>query len=78
MSESGYGYKYKNVCLACGRQLKGRGTKRHLLINGHSIGYVCYGYKACGNLQRRDSLIRATFKVDKQIQCICGDLSGRF
>lgn len=51
--------KYKDHCLACGRTLDGRGTKRKLYYsNGFCQGYICYGDKICLNPEARRLLLR--------------------
>ena len=70
MPEKGVGWKFTDNCLACGRQLDGKGTKRHLLINGYSVGYVCYGEKICGNQNVRMELLRIALRTSKEINRI--------
>lgn len=43
---------FVNHCLACGRELVGRGTKRFV-----ANGYVCYGDYICNNPGKRQELI---------------------
>jgi len=68
MSEKGVGWKFKDNCLACGRILNGKGTKRHLLINGYSIGYVCYGENICGDPEKRNEFLLIALRMNKQIE----------
>lgn len=50
---------YKDTCLACGKVLEGRGTKRIVV----GMGYVCYGYKSCKQPDRRESLLKLSGAV---------------
>lgn len=68
MSEKGIGWKFTDNCLACGRNLEGKGTKRHLIINGYSIGYVCYGDKICNEPAIRKELLIIAIKTTKEIE----------
>ena len=48
---------FTNLCLACGRSLKGRGTKRWVPV-GYPFGsYVCYGKNKCEAPEKRYELL---------------------
>lgn len=68
MPEKGEGWKYTDNCLACGRVLIGKGTKRHLLINKNSIGYVCYGENICDEPNIRHELLTIALRTTREIE----------
>ena len=53
---------YKDSCMACGRDLVGRGTKRKIqgFANNNLVFsfYICYGPKICDNPEKREKLLK--------------------
>lgn len=51
------GVIFEDKCLACGRELIGRGTKRKVAINSFACAYVCYGENICLSPELRELLL---------------------